>query len=137
MNRQRHPWDPVVLTTLPHILCAVFAPYPYSVIIAASSTASIAWHVEHEPMTLLFWLDYSFAFLWGYYDIIHLGAHGYLLNMIAIATNIYASRGPFRYERSHSLWHLFSCILTVYKVDLMLRLQKGEVVQPLLDTSTA
>ena len=133
----RHPWDPVILTSLPQIICSIFAPYPYSAIIAASSAASIAWHVEHEPMSLLFWLDYSFAFLWGYYDIIHLGPHGYMLNMIAIGTNIFASRESFRYEHSHSLWHLFSCILTVVKVDLMWRTKKGEGFPPLVADSTA
>lgn len=85
-------------------------------------------------MSILFWIDYSFAFLWGYYDIAHLGAHGYLLNIIAIATNIYSSREP--YARNHALWHLFSCILTVYKVDLMWRVQKGEGLPTLVADST-
>ena len=126
----RHPWDPVVLTTLPHVVCGLFAPFPYSAIILASSAASIAWHIEHEPMTALFWIDYSLAFLWGFYDITHLGARGYLLNMIAIATNIYSSREP--YARNHAIWHLFSCILTVVKIDLMWTAQKGDGLPPLL-----
>lgn len=132
MQRQRHPWDPVVLTSLPYILCAVVAPYPYSVIIAASSITTTVWHIEHEPMSLLFWIDYGFAFIWAYYDIVHLGIRGYILNMISITAHILTSRDPFRYERAHSIWHLFTCILAVYKVDLMWRLQKGEVINPLL-----
>lgn len=132
----RHPWDPVVLTTLPQVICGLMAPFPYSAIIAISSITTTAWHVEHEPITLLFWLDYSFAFLWGYYDIVHLGAYGYMLNMIGIATNIMATRGSFSYERAQALWNLFACILTVIKVDLIIRMKKGEGLPPLLANST-
>jgi hypothetical protein len=115
----RHPWDPVVLTTLPQVICSLMAPYPYSVIIAASSISTTIWHLEHEPMNILFWIDYSCAFVWRFYDIIHLGAHGYLLNMIAIATYIMASKATVPHERAQALWNLFACILTVYKVDLL------------------
>lgn len=139
MPQQRHPWDPVVLTTLPHILCAIVAPYPYSAIIAASSVAHVAWHAEHEPRTSLFWIDYSLALIWGFYDVAQLGSAGLIINLIAIATNITANRltiaGIFPYERGHSLWHLLSCILTVYKIDLLTR-QKGETWPPRLIDST-
>ena len=141
MTLQRHPWDPVLLTTLPHLLCAITAPYPYSAIIAASSISSIMWHSEHEPMNIFFWLDYSFALIWGFCDISQLGVAGLTLNFIAIGTNLLvnrlASAGIYPYERGHALWHLFSCMLTVYKVDLMIRLQKGELrLGDLADSTT-
>lgn len=139
MPRQRHPWDPVVLTTLPHILCAIAAPYPYSMIIAASAAASVMWHLEHEPMNTFFWLDYGFATIWGFYDIAKLGIPGLTLNFIAIGTNLLANRlaaaGLYPYERGHAFWHLFSCVLSVYKIDLMNRLQKGEAWPPHLTDS--
>ena len=131
---QRHPWDPIVLTALPNVICGLVAPFPYSAIILASSATSIAWHLEHEPITTLFWINYSLTFLWSLYDIVQLGGRGYLLNMIAITTHYYSNRYP--YEKYHSLWQLYSCILTVYKIDLMWSTQKVDGLQLLLSNST-
>lgn len=140
MNRQRHPWDPVLLTSLPHVLCAIVAPYPYSLILATSVSTSLMWHMEHEPMNIFFWMDYSSALLVGFYDVAILGISGLILNFIAFGTNVLVHRlataGSYPYYRGQSFLNLFLCSLTVYKIDRLTRLQKVDSWQPLLTNST-
>jgi hypothetical protein len=141
MNRQRHPWDPVILTSLPHVLCAIAAPYPYSLILAASVSISLMWHLEHEPMNnTFFWMDYSSSLIVGFYDVATLGIPGLTLNFITIGTNMLVHRlattGLYPYERGLSFWNLFVCVLTVYKIDLLIRARKGETWPPRLTDST-
>jgi hypothetical protein len=110
--------DPVILSTVPHILAIIpplFEPTPlslaYAALITSSTLLSILWHLYKEPSGPLFILDYGIATVWTTFDL----ALGFknpvviLLNGICIGSNIYLEkyyRGS--YERWHSWWHLLN-----------------------------
>ena len=131
---------PIILTTLPHffsigmVVNSTSLQYPgiyigYCVVIGCSSILSVIWHHHHEPKSILFWLDYTFAGIWTLYDCIlaSLLKPSYsiilvcMLNIITIIFNqlvdYLAKKELILYETGHSIWHLFSAsksILVAY-----------------------
>lgn len=118
---------PVILSTLPHFVAIWFllpleglaALQLYAGLIAASSCASVAWHVHGEPYGRLFWLDYGLATAWTVTDLV-LAAEGgaqlfatvAYLNVLTVMTNKLsdwlAEKGVVSYEVGHTAWHVAS-----------------------------
>lgn len=129
----RRFWDPVILSTTPHIASIYFVMgcsspdylglyVGYCIVIGISSLLSLIWHTYREPKSIWFWLDYAFAFIWAGYDVVissivasySIVGIVILLNGVCIITNHLtdwiAKRGICRYEVSHSLWHIINVI---------------------------
>ena len=126
--------DPVILTTLPHLLALCFVLgkargsstfAAYAAIITASSLLSVAWHAQHERKTWVFWADYAFAMAWTLMDFyVAATTQPSALSTVAGAnatvlvanwlTDHWARQGVLSYVRGHSLWHLFSCVKSLY-----------------------
>ena len=127
---------PIILTTLPHFLSiglvanCISPTYPgiyigYSAVIGCSSVLSVLWHRQHEPYSILFWLDYAFAGIWTIYDCILAGllkssyilAIVCILNIITIILNQLvdnlARKEIVQYDTGHSMWHLISVSKTI------------------------
>jgi hypothetical protein len=117
----------VILSTLPHFAAIWFllpleervALQLYAALIAASSCASVAWHVRGEPYGQLFWLDYGLAGAWTLADLLLAAQGGPALfatvvyaNVLTIATNRLsdwmAEKGVVSYEIGHTAWHVIS-----------------------------
>jgi hypothetical protein len=141
----RRLWDPVLLTTLPHLLATMFVfdcddfstmlqdggpiPFPYmtySVVIVCSSIASVCWHLHYERTNLFFYVNYGFAGAWTVLDL-YLGFTRtsletafaiVLLNLFVFLLNKMTDRAR-NYAQAHSLWHLCSvckALLVAYMV---------------------
>ena len=138
INRKeiRRLWDPVILSTVPHIASIYFVTgcsspdylglyVGYCIVIGGSSLLSFIWHTYREPKNIWFCLDYAFAFIWTGYDIVissivasnSIVVIVILLNGVCIITNhltdCIAKRGICSYEVSHSLWHIINVIKSI------------------------
>ncbi len=139
----RRFWDPVVLTTLPHLVAILFVagcdvtaraateriPFPftnYAILIACSTCASVAWHLMHERKTIVFYIDYGLAGLWTMFDMylgftygrVEDGLAIVLLNLFVLFLNKFTDRAA-NYALAHSFWHLCSvakAVLVAYLV---------------------
>lgn len=120
--------DPVILSTLPHILSIAYisgcigkgAAYDiYAGIICISSSLSIAWHIHREPRNMLFYLDYIFALAWSIGDIVMAPLlQSMLLNLCVLSANLLsdylAKKGIIPYDIGHSIWHVMSSAKSIY-----------------------
>jgi hypothetical protein len=98
----------------------------YFWIVITSSTLSVVWHLYREPKNFLYWLDYGFAFLWTFMDIIisiHLAPLKILLtivilNMIVFIMNklgdYFATINLIDYKKTHVFWHLASSSKSIF-----------------------
>ncbi len=91
----------------------------YAALIAASSCASVAWHLRREPYGQLFWLDYGLAGAWTAADLLLAAGGGaqlfttvFYLNVVTVMTNKLsdwlAEKGVVSYEVGHTAWHVAS-----------------------------
>ena len=118
----------LILSTLPHFLALTpllqnpnSFQYGYTMIITASSTFSILYHINEESK-IIATIDYLLAFIWFIYDlrlaqkfwkkIIFLNGVIFLLN-IMIPYN--------KYYVLHSIWHIVSAIKCYYISSLFAR----------------
>jgi hypothetical protein len=114
----------LVVSTLPHYL-SVFplllsypntAPYIY--IVWMSTTLSVLWHLQGEPINYLYYLDYLGATLWTSYELytstgnLSMTAEVSVLNLIVFLLNM--NPGSDHYHVYHSLWHLMSAAKCFY-----------------------
>jgi hypothetical protein len=108
--------DPIILTTLLHLAVAgVGASWPYTVLVTASTCASVLWHKQREPSGhWLYILDYGLAALWGltdeylaYQTSVGLFAVVSALNIGILLKNRAVDRSP-DYDCQHSYWHCLS-----------------------------
>ena len=90
----------------------------YVLTIILSTTLSILWHISNERYGLLFFLDYSFAYLWFLQDVYHGYNNNHLfqilyLNMFILILNICSSYKNYYYY-THSVWHIISALKCYY-----------------------
>ncbi len=122
MQLLRKHTDPIIITTLPHLIAAYIA-WPaapaYAVLITASTAASCAWHRHREPGPLvsrLWYIDYGLATAWFIADCGYAVAAAatsthatiiILLNAISMVANwCISATGSSNYNMYHSIWHL-------------------------------
>ncbi len=117
----------VTLSTLPHFaaiwfllpLEGQFTLQLYAGLIAASSCASVAWHVREEPYGRLFWLDYGLAAAWTAADLVLAAGGGvqlfvtvaYLNGLTVLLNKVgdwLEERRMVSYEIGHTAWHVVS-----------------------------
>ena len=122
--------DKVILTTLPHYIACYFAYQTnilYSTIIFLSSSFSVIWHFFNQPRNILFYLDYTFAFLWFLTELIlafiskdlFLVIVVILLNILVVLSNK-IKLSYMSYDTIHSIWHIISAskgILVAYLIN--------------------
>ena len=123
MGFQTHMNWPVV-TTLPHYLSVLplLLSYPntavYIHIVWMSTTLSVLWHLQGEPINYLYYLDYLGATLWTSYELyastgnLSMTAEVAVLNLIVFLLNM--NPGSDHYHVYHSLWHLMSAAKCFY-----------------------
>ncbi len=121
MQLPRKHTDPIIITTLPHLIAAYIA-WPaapaYAALITASTAASCAWHRHREPGPLesvLWYIDYGLATAWfiadcGYAAATATSTHAaiiILLNAVSMVANwCISAAGSSNYNMYHSIWHL-------------------------------
>lgn len=104
-------WDDIViLTMLMHLFALSSALPAYSTLVAASTAASVAWHLNEQDRRLLL-LDYGLAFAWGLTDA--------CMDLRTIPLNLLTIAALFALE-SHSLWHLVSAAKAAAVTHLLL-----------------
>ena len=113
-----------VVSTLPHYLSVLpllpFYPntVPYIYIVCMSTTLSILWHLQGEPINYLYYLDYLGATVWTSYELytstgnLSMTAEVAVLNLIVFLLNM--NPGSDHYHVYHSLWHLMSAAKCFY-----------------------
>lgn len=109
-----------VLTTLPHYLSVLplLMSYPdtalYIHIVWMSTTLSVLWHLQGEPINYLLYLDYFGAGLWTGYELYASTnrVQVAVLNLLVFLLNI--SPIIYDYHIQHSLWHLISAAKCFY-----------------------
>lgn len=111
--RQRRDWDDlIILTTLFHLFAMSRALPGYSVLVAASTVASVAWHREQETDVLLGLLDYGLAGLWFMVDA-SMSWKTVPLNLAVAALNMML-------HDHHAEWHLLSAAKAIVVTHLLL-----------------
>ena len=109
---QVRPWDDlVILTTLFHLFAMSHTLPWYSVLIATSTAASVAWHRANEADVLLAVLDYGIAGLWFVTDA--------SLDWRTIPLNLGIAAANMAME-NHAVWHLLSAAKATAVTHLLL-----------------
>jgi hypothetical protein len=106
----------LIITTVSHymaILPLLYNTYYYDyiIIIFISTTFSILWHHDNERISIIYNMDYIFAFIWFMYDMILTNYLTYtlLLNLIIFIINRWSDHCK-NYKLYHSIWHLLSAL---------------------------
>lgn len=102
--------DTTILTTLFHLFALSRALPFYSVLVAVSTAASVAWHRNEGNRAILF-VDYGLALGWGVVDA-YLDWRTIPLNLLTLVafTNI----------ENHAAWHLISAAKATAVTHLLL-----------------
>ena len=105
------PWeDLTVLTTLFHLFAMSRALPFYSVLVAASTAASVAWHRDERNRKLLL-VDYGLALIWASTDA--------YLNWRTVPLNLLTFMALNNMD-SHAAWHIVSAAKAVAVTHLLL-----------------
>lgn len=130
---RRVPWDPIILTTLPHFAAAWMVIdcqdawlVTYGIVMFVSSCLSVLWHMSGESTGILLQLDYLFALFWTVGDISQAlrwlspeqVADVVLATIGTLILNKLADRVQ-AYHLAHSMWHLVNVAKSVFVASMI------------------
>ena len=112
--------DLIIITILPHLLSIYYTHMNpiYTSIIISSSLSSYLWHRNREPQNYLLLIDYFFAGLMSFYEVLSIYNCNKDWFYFSIYINLYvltfnkivyllALQNIIKYSRWHSLYHYY------------------------------